>query len=1055
MSDIRNLTTRFNADATGFMTATNQVKERLTELNKDYHTNREAIKQNDKEIKNLEKTMSELSAEIKTSGDVNENLTTQYQQMGKELDSLKLKKAQLKTGEQDLKAKIQLTTTELKAQISKLKETQSQSEYTTKSLGNLGTALKALVFGYTGKKLYEVLIGSNAEMEQYITNFRVMLGSAEEAEKLVKDITKMAADTPFELPDLTETANMLMGYGVGKDDIIRTMTQLGDLSAGNADKLNRISLAYGQMLAKGKVTGEELRQMTEAGVPLLNALAESLEISTTELQSMISKGQVGIPELNKAISDLTSDGGKFSGMMSEQAQTMNGMLSTLRDNLSQIGRDVGEDAFATVKSSISEILSMVNEANSSGEIKKISRDLGSSLGAIANTLAATVKIAWEFRGAILAGTTAAAAYTVAIKGLAVIDSVKKALNGATVAQYALNTAQSLNPIGIYAALIAGLTASLVMFINYQTQATQAVIDCNNAMRETTERADENIANAEVEIEKMMLKVEIYENLRKNMNRTAEQEENLKQIAAELQMVMPNGIELIDQETGAYLNLSNAIGDVVERKKAEMQLQKIESQYETALNNREVLKAEMDSAKKRAESWKNHPTFMKDYGAAESAYNKNEVLIAHLEQEMRMAYNTGGDAKAIAIAAFGTDTSAEESDFEKKLTEEEFEEKYKRLQSDRNFDRITEEDYYNRLEKLLGDTGVTVEDENYEKYFLEIHQGRKKASGSSSLSKQVSSEKQELDEFIKESKAAYQESLDERKNTLDEYYKARKELADEEYKLSVEAIDNEISALEKSTNAKIKLIEKETDAEKEKLQLKMDAIDEEIEARKRLQEDTDINREIDVVKAKLTYSQLDNFSREEMEKELQRLLKQKEETEWQRNKADEKAALSEEMSSLDSDADMRKASLEAELEAEKEAAEIRKASLEEHRDNLISTLEKEKEALISALDTEQEKMEQTFTYIGDNFNSLAELHSSRIEDVFDVAVQRSKDAILELQSATNYASALAEQIIADIQAAKSSTNNTTYNNSKSATNNFYSSGLTPSQVESIVADALGD
>ncbi len=1087
--DIRNLTTRFTGDASGFITAADQVKSRLTDLNKEYHSNREAIKQNDKEIKTLEKTMSELSAEIKTSGDANGKLTTQYQQMGKELDALQLKKAQLKTNEQDLKSKISLTTSELKKQNSELKDTSTQSEHTTKSLGNLGTALKALVFGYTGKKLFDSLIGSNAEMEQYITSFKVMLGSAEEAERLIKDITKMAADTPFELPDLTKTANMLLGYGVGKDDIIQTMTQLGDLSAGNADKLNRISLAYGQMLAKGKVTGEELRQMTEAGVPLLNALAETLNVSTAELQKMISKGQVGIPELNQTIEALTSNGGKFGGMMAEQAQTMNGMLSTLRDNMSQFGRDVGADAFETVKDGLAEILSMVKEANENGELKELANNLGSSLGTLANAFVAVVKVGWEFKEVIIAGSTAMATYKVITTAVAALESFKKAQNAATVAQAAFNAACNVNPYVLLASALAGLTIAAGAYIIATDSAARTLRDYNKEMETARQQADSIISTGEGEIAQIELKANLYEELRLKVNKTAEEERALKQIASELQAVLPNGIELINQETGAYMALGDSIADVIAKKRQEIFLNAKESEYNTAVLNQEELdKAYADAQNEydnfikshRKETWvegrgniPGHYEYQWDSRDNEikatglltrinntrTAKESNDAILSEYENLMKDYYT---DDKSSSVSTTSGSWRGEEYKAQRNKEIESaraaFESNYKSLKSNLNFDRITESEYYDSLEKLLSEMGVTESDEDYEKYFLEIYQGRKKASSSSSsaLSSQVSTEKKELDEFVKDSKAAYQENLNDKKDALNEYYKARKELADEEYKLAVESIDNEISALEKATEEKIKLIDKETEAEKEKLQLKMDAIDEEIEARKRLQEDTDINREIDVVKAKLTYSQLDDFSREEFEKELQRLVKEKEETEWQRSKADEKSALSDELSSIDNDADARKEALEAQLEAEKEAAEIRKASLEEHRDNLVSTLEEEKEALISALDIEQKKMEQTFAYIGDNFNSLAELHANRIEDVFDVAVRRSKDAILELQSATNYASRLAEQIIADIRAAQSSGgSSTTYNSSKSATNNFYSSGLTPSQVESIVADALGE
>lgn len=1071
--DIRNLTTRFSGDASGFISAADQVKSRLTDLNKEYQSNRDAIKQNDKEIKNLEKTISELSEEIKTSGDANGKLTTEYQRMTKELDVLQLKKAQLKTNEQDLKSKISLTTSELKQQNSELKDTTVQSENTTKSLGNLGTALKALVFGYTGKKLFDSLIGSNAEMEQYITNFKVTLGSAKEAEKLIKDITKTAADTPLELPGLTKTVDMLMGYGVQADNVIAKTIQLGDLAKGREDKLDRISLAYGQMLAKGKVTGEELRQMTEAGVPLLNALAESLNVSTAELQKMISKGQVGIPELDKAISDLTSNGGKFSGMMAEQAQTMNGMLSTLRDNMSQFGRDVGADAFATVKDSIAEILSMVKEANENGELKVLANNFGSAIGTIANAFVGAIKVGWEFKEVIVAGSAAIATYKVLTTAKSAIESFTTAQNAATVAQAAFNVVCNANPYILLASALAGLTAICITHFATMNNGTQIQKEYNEALKDAENSSKSILENGEIEIAQIESKASFYEELRQKVNRTVEEERALKQIASELQTVLPNGIELINQETGAYMALGNSIDSVIAKKRAEILLEADTEKYKAALIAQKGLQEEYDYLNKYyqeySKEWKDENGVWYELGEAEgvelelSLQHKKNLLqngeyaqvIADYEKRERELYET-------PIATTSDNWRGEEYKAQRakelETAKAAFESNYKTLKSDLSFDRITQSEYYNSLEKLLSEMGVTEADEDYEKYFLEIYQGRKKASSSSSsaLSSQVSAEKKELDEFVKDSKAAYQENLNDKKDALNEYYKARKELADEEYKLAVESIDNEISALEKATEEKIKLIDKETEAEKEKLQLKMDAIDEEIEARKRLQEDTDINREIDVVKAKLTYSQLDDFSREEFEKELQRLIKQKEETEWQRSKADEKSALSDELSSLDNDADARKEALETQLEAEKEAAEIRKASLEEHRDNLVSTLEEEKEALISALDIEQKKMEQTFTYIGDNFNSLAELHANRIEDVFDVAVRRSKDAILELQSATNYASRLAEQIIADIRAAQSSGgSSTTYNSSKSATNNFYSSGLTPSQVESIVADALGE
>ncbi len=1084
MPDVRNLVTHFGAETKDFVSGAEAVKQQLTTLNKEFAENKKAMKECDSEIKAVEKAMKELDSIIKQSGGGNAALNAQYDEMRQKLDALNLKKAQLKTNEQDLKGRISNTTAELKKQNSELKDTSAQSETASKSIGNLGTALKALVFGYTGKKLYESLIGSNSEMEQYITNFKVILGSADEAQKLVKDLTSMAAKTPLQLTDLTGTANMLLSYGVQKDELISTMTKLGDLSAGNAEKLSRVSLAYGQMLAKGKVSGEELRQMTEAGVPLMNALAESMSVSGAEFSKMISAGKVGIPELNKAISDLTGEGGKFNGMMAEQSKTMNGMLSTIKDNMTQFGRDVGEDAFKTVKDSVSELLQMINEANSSGEMKSLANNIGSSIGTVANALAGAIKIAWEFRGAIAAGATAVASYKAITSAVDVIGTLVTVTKTATGTQIAFNAACDVNPYVLLASALVAVSGALIAFSLNADTASNNLRAYNKEMEEAKERGEQIISSGETEIAQVKLKAEVYEQLRSKVNRTAEEENNLKQVATELQAIMPNGISLIDAETGAYNALGNSLDNVIAKMRAKILLDAHEEEYKTAVENVAQITEKRDTAQAQLDRQKEllpkiEENYSKGLGVSNSLVANTKSQINRLEKEIEK-YNAAIAESEAAMSQYeseyldyyGVDINSEEKtstknqwSFDKSKVDErarsQFDSAYKDLKYNLDMDVITQSEYYDQLEQLLKSAnaeGLA----DYRQYYTEIYKGRKSLGEQSAkeyekaLTEQEKLEKQELDNYVKESKSAYEENLKNRKSAIEEYYKAKKELAEEEYKNSVNAVENELKALEKSNKAKIKLIEEEKEAEKEKLQLKMDAIDKEIEARKRLQEDTDINREIDAVKAKLTYSQLDDFSREEFEKELRRLVAEKEETAWQRSKADEKTALKEQMSGLDSDYTSQKEQLEDEIDAAKEIAEIRKESLKEHREEILATLETEKDTLIQTLETEQTRMEQTFAYIGENFNSLAELHSNRIEDVFNVAVRRSKEAIIELQSATNYASHLAEQIIADIRAAQSSGGTTSYNTKNtSVANNFYSANLTESQVKGIVADALGD
>ena len=103
----------------------------------------------------------------------------------------------------------------------------------------------------------------NATIENYQTSFEVMTGSAEKAAEVVDRLKEIGASTPFELPELADTTQLLMNYGFTADEAIEKMQMLGDISQGSADKMSRIAMAYGQMSSAGKVQLEDIKQMIE------------------------------------------------------------------------------------------------------------------------------------------------------------------------------------------------------------------------------------------------------------------------------------------------------------------------------------------------------------------------------------------------------------------------------------------------------------------------------------------------------------------------------------------------------------------------------------------------------------------------------------------------------------------------------------------------------------------------------------------------------------------------------------------------------------------------
>ncbi|MCZ0647469.1 tape measure protein [[Ruminococcus] gnavus] len=176
----------------------------------------------------------------------------------------------------------------------------------------------------------------NASIESYQTSFEVMTGSAEKAAEVIDKLKKVGAETPFELPDLADTTQLLMNYGFSADEAMDKMMMLGDISQGSAEKMSRIAAAYGQMSSAGKVSLEDVKQMIEAGFNPLQEISESTGESIASLYDRISKGTISVDEITASMQRATSEGGKYFQSMEKQSQTFSGLISTLKDNAQQL-----------------------------------------------------------------------------------------------------------------------------------------------------------------------------------------------------------------------------------------------------------------------------------------------------------------------------------------------------------------------------------------------------------------------------------------------------------------------------------------------------------------------------------------------------------------------------------------------------------------------------------------------------------------------------------------------------------------------------------------------
>lgn len=203
----------------------------------------------------------------------------------------------------------------------------------------------------------------NASQESAVMAFTTMLQSGERAQAFMAQLTDFAARTPFELPGVTSAAQRLMAFGFAAEDVLPTLTAIGDAVSGlggSAEAVDRVTNAIGQMSAKGKVQSDELLQLTEAGIPALRILANQFGLTSAEMQDMISKGLVSsadaIPKLLQGIENGTKGAAgtttAFAGMMAQQATTINGVWSNFVDNFNRAMGNLMEPAMPAIKSGL-------------------------------------------------------------------------------------------------------------------------------------------------------------------------------------------------------------------------------------------------------------------------------------------------------------------------------------------------------------------------------------------------------------------------------------------------------------------------------------------------------------------------------------------------------------------------------------------------------------------------------------------------------------------------------------------------------------------------------
>lgn len=291
------------------------------------------------------KTVSSLSGEYSKAAKAVVELTRRYNESVGKTGKASSETKNLKTMLAQAEAQLRATTTALKAANNGMDGFASSTEKASgKSLANAITqgTVMANVFSKLGSAALSAAEGFissgieyNAQIEKYTTGFTNMLGSAEAAQQVMSQIQEDAAKTPFDVESLTKANQYLISAGENASYARNTIMALGDAvsaTGGGNDELNRMSQNLQQIANTGKATAADIKQFAYAGIDVYGILADYTGKSTAEVQKMT----ISYDLLTQALQAASEEGGRYYNSMDTQSQTMNGRVSTLKDNVSQL-----------------------------------------------------------------------------------------------------------------------------------------------------------------------------------------------------------------------------------------------------------------------------------------------------------------------------------------------------------------------------------------------------------------------------------------------------------------------------------------------------------------------------------------------------------------------------------------------------------------------------------------------------------------------------------------------------------------------------------------------
>lgn len=247
--------------------------------------------------------------------------------------------------------------------VRELQRINTASKVAETGIRSLRNTVAGLVGAFSGVQALKFVIAKTSEIETQTRSLQVLTSSVKKAKQIISELQAIGAVTPFTSTELIETAKRLTAFGVSADKVVETTRRLGDVAGATGANLGELSLAYGQVIAKGRLQGEELLQFQERGVALQDELRKMYGLTGEEFSKALSKGRISAEAVEVAIVRLTEKGGKYANGAIAQSDTLAGKFSTLTDGIETLARDIGQKLAPAIKDVLDLATKGVNKIN--------------------------------------------------------------------------------------------------------------------------------------------------------------------------------------------------------------------------------------------------------------------------------------------------------------------------------------------------------------------------------------------------------------------------------------------------------------------------------------------------------------------------------------------------------------------------------------------------------------------------------------------------------------------------------------------------------------------